>query len=532
MGLDIKLQPKQSQVWRRWDEQKFTRIGFGGARGGSKSGGGRRLMLLRRLQYANTTGLILRRTYPELYKSHIIKLFEEAPETRRWWRESSKELICPNGSRLFFGSAETEKDLSGYYSSEFADIMVDEAQEFSQNELERLSASNRCTSNNQITPGMLFTFMPGVSETGLPPKGLEYLRRVFVDNQQRGEETKQKWTFVQSFPYDNSQWARKELESDGLGEEDFYSWSPEKRREYFVTRTDYGAKLSAITNQALREAWLDGKWNIFQGQYFPNFSFERQTVAPESIKLQPWYKRWLSCDWGYDHPACVHLHAKLEDGRIYTYRELWGREIGEARLGIKIGDMCREIWEGQDGKASGDLLKVAAFVMSWDAFGKLNKATHKPITDMVAEALPSGIPKPTPGDASPGSRISGWRNMYNLLDSNGWIISRDCTKLIECIPTLVRDMERNTEDVLKVDYSENYIGDDSADSARYGLQHELAMGGIPINVKVERRVEEAQFTDPTSEMIWRRKWAQEEKRKMAPVHFRRRFINRHRPETY
>lgn len=76
MGLEIRLQPKQSEIWRRWDEQKYTRIGFGGARGGAKSGGGRRLMLLRRFKYPKTTGLVLRRTYPELYKSHIVKLFE------------------------------------------------------------------------------------------------------------------------------------------------------------------------------------------------------------------------------------------------------------------------------------------------------------------------------------------------------------------------------------------------------------------------------------------------------------------------
>src|SRR5579885_3524116 len=107
---------------------------FRGARGGAKSGGGRRCMLLRRMQYPKTTGLILRRTYPELYKSHIVKLFEEYPFIRAWYNEQRKEIAFPNGSYLFFGSAEHEKDMSAYYSSEFADIMVDEAQEFSQYE--------------------------------------------------------------------------------------------------------------------------------------------------------------------------------------------------------------------------------------------------------------------------------------------------------------------------------------------------------------------------------------------------------------
>ena len=126
MNLTIRLQPKQSQLLELWNDPKLTRIGFGGARGGAKSGGGRRCMILRRLQYANTTGLILRRTYPELYKSHIIKTFEEFPIMREWWNEQRKEFQFPNGSRLFMGSAEHEKDMAAFYSAEFADIMPDE----------------------------------------------------------------------------------------------------------------------------------------------------------------------------------------------------------------------------------------------------------------------------------------------------------------------------------------------------------------------------------------------------------------------
>jgi hypothetical protein len=64
--------------------------------------------------------------------------------------------------------------------------------------------------------------------------------------------------------------------------------------------------------------------------------------------------------------------------------------------------------------------------------------------------------------------------------------------LIECIPTLVRDMARNTEDVLKIDYSENYIGDDPADCARYGLHHMMRRAVKPDQVKLEERVQESE----------------------------------------
>jgi hypothetical protein len=170
--------------------------------------------------------------------------------------------------------------------------------------------------------------------------------------------------------------------------------------------------------------------------------------------------------------------------------------------------------------------KFSEFWLSWDAFGKLNKATRKSITEMIGDAMPQGLPRPQPADASPGSRISGWRLMHQLLDADMWTISRDCTKLIECLPTLVRDRERNSEDVLKVDWSTEQIGDDPADSARYGLQMALSSTNIPPAVKLELRVKEAEFTEPHRELIFRRKWQAEERRKMEPVRFGRHHRSR------
>jgi hypothetical protein len=427
-------------------------------------------MLLRRLKYPRTPGLIIRRTHPELYKSHIVKMFEEYPGIREWWNEQRKELTFPNGSRLFFGSAEHSGDMSAFYSAEFADIMPDEAQEFSQGELEQLTGSNRCTSNGDIVPKMIHTFMPGMSESGVPPKGLPYLKRVYVDKQLRGPENNRKWAFIQAFSWDNIEWARNELARDGVSESEFYSWDNETRREYFITRTDYGANLAAITNKYLREAWLLGKWDTFEGQYFPNFDYTKHVIDAAELKdiLKPWHKRWISCDWGFDHPLCVHWHAQTERGDTYTYRELWGREIGETELGRRIGELSK----GE---------KISAFPLSWDAFGKLNPKTRKSITQMISDALPMEIPRPRPADSAPGTRINGWRLLYQLFDSGKYFVSSDCERLIEQIPTLIRDPE-SPEDVLKVDFSENHIGDDAADCARYGLADMLTAPQKPREV--------------------------------------------------
>jgi hypothetical protein len=499
--LRIRLQPKQSVLADLWNDPRYTRLGSGGARGGSKSGGGRRINILRRLEFPNTTGLILRRSLKELEQSHIQKMFEEFPGLQSNYVDHKKKLVFPEtNSTLYFGSAPTAKDVADFASSEYADILVDEAQEFSQDELERLSGSCRCTTNSSITPKMVYTFMPGASPTGLPPRGLNYLKRVFIDGQLKDEETRHQWAFVQAFAWDNIEWARSELTRDGIGEGEhrpgkndcecqecvFYSWPEETRREYFLTRTDYvGKTLGSITDPFLRDAWLYGKWGVFQGQYFTNFSEARHVIdlydgqrrsiprpwTPQQLGIKPWYKKWMSGDWGNPHPTVIYWHAQDERGKVITYRELWVREMGEAELG-------KEITERSAGE------KLDCFPFSWDAFGKLNKFTRKSITEMIGAAMGKEVPKPISAGNDAGSRISGWRLMHQMLEHDDWLISRDCNHLIECLPSLMRD-DKNPADVLKVDYTENNIGDDPADSARYGLQYMMGASYKPAQVRLE-----------------------------------------------
>jgi hypothetical protein len=513
--LRIRLQPKQSELWEYWDNSDVTRIGFGGARMGAKSGGGRRCMLLRRLKYPRTTGLIIRRSLKELEQSHLLKLFEEYPALRGYYKEQKKQLIvpCDGGltSSLFFGSAQSEKDMADFYSSEYGDILPDEAQEFKQVELEKLSGSNRCTSHPGMIPKMIYTFMPSISETGMPPIGLPYLKRVFRDGKLKGEETKRKWAFIQAFGWDNIEAARTALWSDGfkcddhalepavnrcqeccvLQEEAFYSWSEEERREYFIHRTDYGQTLAALTNPALRDAWLYGKWDVWQGQYFPNFLSDKHVLSAEEVKkeIKPWHKKWVSLDWGYDHPFCVHWHAQDERGRVITYRELWGRGVKESDLGKKIGELSAPD-------------KLIAFPCSWDA-GKLSpramKDLPKSIVQMITDALPVTFPRPFPADSSPGTRASGARLLSQLLDSDMWHVSEDCPRLIECIPSLVRD-PKNTEDVLKVDYSTNQIGDDPYDCSRMGLQYMLGSSRKPTSELIREQAQAIQ--DPVQRALF------------------------------
>lgn len=234
-----------------------------------------------------------------------------------------------------------------------------------------------------------------------------------------------------------------------------------------------------------------GDWNVYTGQYFPQFESDpaRHVLkAADAIKqVKPWHTRWISGDWGYEHPACFHWHAKNEQNRVVTYDEMWDRRVGESEWGERITARENQ-WRERFGAAYRPL---NSFPFSWDA-GKLSPRSMpkypKSIVQLVSDHLGAHVPKPHPADSSPGSRMSGYRLMSQLLDANLWGISDACPKLIECLPTLIRD-EDDTETLLKVDYAEgDTIGDDPADSARMGLQHEFGSAVVPVNVAADRRV--------------------------------------------
>lgn len=289
IDLDIWLQPKQDDLWHLVDESSFIDIGYGGRRGGGKSGGMRRILLLRRLKYAQTNGLIIRRTYDELYKNHIEPLFREYPFMRKWWLEKHKELQFPNGSKLFFGYAEHEKDLDKFVGSEFGDICAEEAGLFSQRELQKLKGSCRWTGNNLFTPKMLYSFMPA-------GRSHFYLKRIFIDRLYEGDEDPQQFAFVEAYGWDNVEWCRKLLQRDSLTEKDFYKWPDAQRKEYFL-KSDY-AKVLLSLDEELRSAWLDGSWDKFEGLVFPSLNDKIHDLDQFQAPFRPIRcKLFSAVDW-------------------------------------------------------------------------------------------------------------------------------------------------------------------------------------------------------------------------------------------
>ena len=366
------------------------------------------------------------------------------------YNESKHVVTWLNGSTTRFGYCRNETDVYQYQGAEFLFIGLDELTHFTLKQWQFLTSRNRCP-----VPGT-FPCMAGATNPGnighawakalwvdhVPPPGFE--RPELYDSRD--------YDFIRARLDDNPSYAND--------------------AEYRRTRE--------ALPEHLRRAFLEGDWNVFAGQYFDVFDVGRHTARPEDLRLEPWLPRWISIDWGFHHPSAVYWHcaapqtvesrkSKVESGphqpgfnaqpstfncSIVTYREFLQNGLSPRMLAQAIVERC-----GRE--------QIREVFLSPDAFA--HRTSEASIAEQLGDVLvANGLPRPAPAD---DDRVGGWQWMYQLLENDAWVITENCTKLIEGIPLLVR-AERRIEDVRKMD------GDDAADAARYGLVSGARFAGL------------------------------------------------------
>ncbi|HYL68810.1 MAG TPA: hypothetical protein VEX69_06570, partial [Candidatus Limnocylindria bacterium] len=267
----------------------------------------------------------------------------------------------------------------------------------------------------------------------------------------------------------------------------------------------------------LKRAFLDGDWDVFAGQYFDKFDYSRHVVRPEEIEWKPWWPRWISVDWGFEHPAAVYWHTAppcsgtadaVPGPRVVTYREYVTHRTPPRELAREI--IARSIATTETGAAS-SREKVDAIYLSPDAFAQ--RTDEASIADQMGDVLAAaGLPRPIPAD---NDRVGGWMLMYQMLDAGEWLLTENCIELVRTIPNLVRDSAR-VEDIEKMD------GDDPADAARYGLKsrYSTRTGSYAERLPyVQRLATRVTSADPTVRAIQARKAQLEESHRSHPVSF-------------
>lgn len=271
-------QPKQKEFMEATEKY----VGYGGARGGGKSWALRRKLVILCVKHYGIRVLLLRRTFAEVKDNHLRPLRKELPDSVAVYREIDKSFHFANGSVLRFGYCDSEDDVDQYQGQEYDIIALDEATQFTEYQFQTLKACVRGV--NYYPKRMYFTCNPG----GV---GHAWVKRLFIDRDFREGEHPEEYRFIAARVYDNP--------------------------ALLKANPDYINQLMSL-NPDLKRAWLDGEWDIFEGQFFGEFNPDIHVCEPFEIP-RDWF-RYRAFDYGLDMCACVWVAVDSE-GNSYVYRE-------------------------------------------------------------------------------------------------------------------------------------------------------------------------------------------------------------------
>ena len=402
-------------------------VAYGGARGGGKSWFVRWKAILLCLFFAGIKILITRKTYRELLNNHIAPLLLILNGIAVY-NKSDKCFTFENGSTIWFGYCAHDKDLGQYQGAEYDVWFADEAGQFLEKWLVEIDACVRGANN--FPKRTYYTLNPGGPSHG-------YFKRLFIERRFTEDEHPEDYAFVQALVQDNS--ALMELQ-------------PEYKRSLEKLPTK------------LRKAWLEGDWNIFEGQFFEDFIDDPKhykdrtyTHVIDPFEIGSDWKIYRSFDWGYAKPFSCGWWAVDHDGIVYRILEFYGCN-GTPNEGMKwtpqrVFSEIQKI-EREHRWLAGKKIYGVADPAIWDA------ETGESIAE-VAEKYQVYFEK---GDHK---RIPGWMQVHYrfAFDDNGrpeMYVFSNCKAFIRTMPLLQFD-EHMPEDL-------DTKGEDHvADEVRYFL---------------------------------------------------------------
>ncbi len=359
---------------------RFT--AYGGARGGGKSWALRRKLVAMCLRYSGISCLLIRRTLPELKANHVIPLLREYDGILSY-SESEKAIIFPNKSRISLGHCANDRDALRYQGQEYDVIAIDEATQLSEFRFSILKACLR--GSNHFPRRMYLTCNPG----GI---GHSWVKRLFVDRDFRDGEDPDEYKFISAKVYDNPNL----LDAD----------------------PEYVTSLRSLPPR-LRDAWLYGRWDVFDGQFFPEFDSAIHVCDTRVIPKD--LKKFIALDYGLDMLAILLVGIDAQ-GNVWVIREFCRSNLTLTQAANYVISLSHEE-NAEFAVCSPDL---------WNRRQDSGKSGFE-IMQQVVGKLPM-----IPAD---DRRIPGWRVLREYLCAHPphpFIrISSECDELIKSLPSLI-----------------------------------------------------------------------------------------------
>ena len=460
--------PAPNEKQRLALREKHRYVAYGGARGGGKSWFVQWKATLMAARYEGIKILITRRTYPELLNNHIDPLRKMLGGIARY-NQTEKTFRFINGSSIRFGYCSSERDLNQYQGAEYDVWFADEAGQFEEKWLTFIDTCVRGT--NDFPKRTYYTLNPGGPSHG-------YFKRLFIDRNFQADEHPEDYAFIQANVKDN--------------------------RVLMEKQPGYLRSLEKLPPK-MRAAHLEGRWDVYEGQFFEDFiqDPDPERGDPEKLRRE---RRWChviepfeiprewtiyrSYDWGYGKPFSFGWWAVDYDGVLYRILELYGC-TNEPNTGVKWTvdrqmETARTLEREHPWLRGKEILGVADPSI-WDG------SRGESIADT---AMKYGL------YFNPGvnDRIPGWMQVHYRLafDESGYAqmyVFNSCKAFIRTIPLLQYD-DHKPEDL-------DTEGEDHvADEVRYMC---MARPIRPVRAVAEEPV----FTDPLDQLQGRRRRANE-----------------------
>lgn len=414
-------------------------VGYGGARGGGKSWAVRNKAIRLCLRYKGIKVIIIRRTYPELVNNHINPLQSQLHSIARY-NKTEKVFRFVNGSTINFGYCNADKDLLQYQGAEYDVIFLDEATQLQEMWIKKITACVRGV--NDFPKRIYYTCNPGGASHG-------YFKRIFIDKKYEDGEVPEDYTFTQALVTDN--------------------------KALMESQPDYIKQLEALPPK-LREAWLYGRWDIFEGQFFEDFRLtpdlnlcasagitpeqaleqRRFTHVIEPFEIPRGWNIMRSYDFGYNKPFSLGYWAVDYDGILYRIMEMYGcTQTPDEGVKWSPDEQFKRI---RDFEKEHPWLKGRKIVDSvadpaiWDSSRG----------ESIAETASRYGIYFSPGDHE---RIAGWMQVHYRLqfDDNGYprmYVFNNCKAFIRTMP-LMMFSETHPEDI------DTKLEDHCPDEVRY-----------------------------------------------------------------
>lgn len=238
--------------------------------------------------------------YPSLYDRHLSKIRAEFPDWLGTFNESAREfrLSARFGSGVL--ALRNLDDPKKYKSVEFAAIAVDELTENERSVFDDLRWRLRW-------PGIDFCpFLAGTNPTGI---GHSWVKKLWI-----------------AMDFTD--------EPKALNPKDF-AYIPAKVTDNRHVSPEYLKKLQSLPD-GMRQALLEGSWDLFEGQAFSEWRREIHVCAP--FRIPHWWRRWRSNDRGHGETATWYWFAASPDGQVYVYREYTCLKVPPSKQAANVAE--------------------------------------------------------------------------------------------------------------------------------------------------------------------------------------------------